>query len=116
MTALHLVYSPEALEACLTRIGHGDAVLLLCDGAGFEFIQFSYSELYALVDGEDGDGITKLSQFRFNQEECLGCLEAAFIASSADEWLNGVHPPVQKIDYSEMVELTLMHHPILTWT
>lgn len=116
MTALHLVYSPEALEACLTRIGHGDAVLLLCDGAGFESIQLGHFELYALVDGQDGDGITKLSQSRFNQGECLGGLEAASKASSSDEWLNGFHPPVQKIDYSEMVALTLRHHPIVTWT
>ena len=116
MTALHLVYSPEALEACLTRIGQGDAVLLLCDVAGLNFIELSCSGFYALLVDENGDGITKLCHSPLNQKGARGNLDAESKTSSAVEWVNAGHPPIQMIDYSEMVELTLRHHPIVTWT
>ena len=114
MAVLHLIgRSPaesRALEQCLARAGEGDAVLLIEDG------------VYAAAEGSVSDEILRAAgriivYVLVPDLEARGLdignprLRAAGETSGPPSPAPALHP----VDYRGFVNLTAIHHPVVSW-
>lgn len=97
MTVLHLVTRSAVLEACLNRLGKGDALLLLADG------------VYAVAPA---GGVQQLNAVQARGGRCH-VLQADLDARGLGDV--DLPPDILPVDYPGFVALSAEHRHSQTW-
>lgn len=102
MSVLHLITRPphqsDGLFACLSRLGQGDALLLLADGV----YTVQHADMLAKLLGQSG-AVRATCHVLQDDLACRGLLEVA------------LPDAIDRVNYPRFVILTQIHGHCLTW-